>query len=67
MARNKYLLYKKSLISIIKNLNKKNKFIRNSEYYIEDHLHEDIILKIFNRISKINSELAKELKKMKIC
>jgi hypothetical protein len=62
MARNKYLLYKKTLISTIKKFKQDKIGTGISENYVEEHLHEDKILDIFNRISKgYIAGLAKEL------
>ena len=52
MARNKYLLYKKTLRASIQKFKKDKIGSGISEKYLEEHLHEDTIIKIFDRINK---------------
>jgi len=52
MARNKYLLYKKTLRASIQKFKKDKIDSGISENYLEEHLHEDKILKRFDSINK---------------
>lgn len=64
MARNKYILYKKTLISTIKKFKQDKIGTGISENNVEEHLHEDKILNVFNLINKgYIAAYAKELDK----